>query len=275
MVNSSDMLPLPRVERIVLKHSPLALALCQVQFSSVLSVADPAFVAPFQQAIANHFPVANPLQIADMQLTIGLVEASVQPFRTAPQWEFSDRENTWKVVLASSFVSLETRSYTDFGEFLDRFNTVLTALSRHVRPEVGTRIGLRYINELRPDDKDWSRVIARQMLGPLAAPAFQAHAEQAAAIQQITLRYPDHQGINIHHGVIPNGTTVRPRPGEPIPQGEFYLLDVDAYREFPLPAGLSMEPLKIREYVQAYHDVVYRFFRWSITQEYLAALKGD
>ena len=274
MIKSSEILPLPRVERVVLAHSPLALAVCQIQFSPVLSVADPAFVAPFQRAIADYFPLAVPGQVTEMQLTFGPVEAGAQPVRTTPQWEFSDRENTWKVVLNSSFVSLETRSYTDFSEFLQRFNTVLAALSRHIHPELGTRIGLRYINELRAGDTTWSHVITQQMLGPLADPTFPVNAEQVGAIQQVTLRYPDHQGITIHHGVIPNGTTVRPRSGDPIPEGEFYLLDADVYREFPLPAGLSMESASIRDHIQAYHDVIYRLFRWSITEDYLAVLKG-
>lgn len=275
MINGSDMLPLPRVERVALEHAPLVLALCQVQFSSVLGVAEPAVVAPFQRAIAGQYPVATTLQVGGLQLTIGLQAASAQPLAPSGQWQFSDREGIWQVVLAPNFVSLETRSYTDFGEFLERFSTVLTALSEHIRPEVGMRIGLRYINELRPGDRNWSRVIAPRMLGPLADRAFEANTEQVASLQQLTLRYPDHQGINIHHGVIPNGTTVRPRPSEQIPEGEFYLLDIDVYREFPLPSGLSVEPKRIREIVEQYHDVIYHLFRWSITDEYLATLKGD
>ena len=272
MSEQFDLLPLPAVKRVQLKRPPLVLALCQVQFTPVLSVADPAFVAPFQRAIQDRYPYGGIVSSVGLQLQVGLGEASGQPLAPSFHWEFADGDATWKVVLAPNSLALETRRYTDFGEYLDRLRMVLAALSEHIRPSLGTRIGLRYINEIRPDGTNWEHVITKELLGPLAVPAFNTYAEQIVGVQQLVLRYPNNQGITINHGVLPGGTTVRLRPGEQMPEGSFYLLDCDVYRDFPMSGGLYMEPQRIRIQVEAYHDVIYRLFRWSITDDYLSAL---
>jgi uncharacterized protein (TIGR04255 family) len=272
IMTNSNILSLPSVERIVLKRSPLVLTLCQIQFTPVLSVVETSYVAPFQRAIQGMFPIVNP--VLGMQVSLGGGDTGLLPTTTS-QWEFTDRTSIWKVVLTQNFVSLETRSYTEFGDFVDRLKAVLLSLVEHIQPPVGTRIGLRYINEIRDSDFDWRRAVSPQMLGPLADSSFQLNAEQIAAVQQVNLRYAANRGVNINHGVIPSGTSIRLRPGEQVPSDGFYLLDFDVFQEFHLPDGLNMEADQIAERIEEYHDVIYRAFRWSVTDEYLANLEGD
>lgn len=269
------MLPLPDVPRVTLTRPPLVLVVCQVQFSDVLSVADPAQVAPFQRAIQAMFPLAKHIdQVFGLQVQVGPGSGTIQPGPPTYQWEFADRDNVWKVVLAQSFVSLETRMYADFGDFLDRMRLVLEAVAEHIRPPIGKRIGLRYINEIRMGGHSLTDVISGDLLGPLAEPAFAANTSQVASIQQVILRYPNNDGITINHGLVPSGTTLRLRPGEEPPPDRFYLLDIDVYREFPPVEGLAMEPGPIGGYVEAYHRVIYRLFRWAVTEQHLARLEA-
>lgn len=269
------LLPLPDMPRVALRHPPLVLAVCQVQFSEVLGVADAAYVSPFQQAIQAKFPIAS--QIVGMQVQLGLGEGGIrQGAAPSYQRQFADRDDIWKVVLAQGFVSLETRVYEDFGDFLDRLRLVLEAVAEHIRPQVGTRIGLRYINEIRLGRRGLSDVIRKELLGPLAEPAFVANVDQVANVQQLALRYPHNQGVNLNYGLFPSGTTVRLRPGEQPPSDQFYLVDIDVYREFPIAEGLSMEAAPICHYVERYHRVIYRMFRWAVTAQHRARLEaGD
>lgn len=264
-----DLLPLPDVERLPLTSSPLVLALCQIQFTTVLSVADATAVSAFHNAIRDRYPVANPMA----RIEVGIGETNIRQTQSF-QWQFTDLDSIWQVVLASTSISLETRKYTDFSEFLDRLGALLKSVIEYFHPPIGTRIGLRYINELRPTTMSWSDAISPTMLGPLGVSALYGNSELLSSVQQIMLRYPGNQGITIHQGVLPGGTTVRQRPGEQILEGQFYLLDFDAFKEFPMPGGLLMESARICKHVEEYHRVIYRLFRWSITDEYLASVRG-
>jgi uncharacterized protein (TIGR04255 family) len=268
-----ELISLPDVPRIVLEHSPLVLALCQVRFSAVLNVANPAFVGPFQHAIQARYPIARQTQQVGFQFGIGSGAAEIQQSPPSLQWQFADQHDNWKVVLAPDFLTIETRAYEQFNDFLDRLQEVLDALAQHIQPAVVTRLGLRYIDEIRQSDMEWSDVIRAELLGPVAVPELIANAIQTATIQQLLLRYPDNQGITIHHGLFPTGSIVQPRPGEEMPGSPFYLLDTDVYREFPLPEALPTDPKVICRYVEASHKVIYRLFRWSVTDAYLSTLE--
>jgi len=270
MSATSDMLPLPGVERIRLAHSPLVLTICQVQFSPVFSVADAVYIGAFQQAIQEQYPFAS----QSVQLHVDVADRTVQQTQSH-QWEFSDREQTWKVVLGQTFLTLETRRYSDFGDFTERLGTLLEALIQHIRPTLGLRLGLRYVDELRGTGGRWTEVISRDLLGPLAVPAFRANAMQATGLQQILLHYPDNRGVTIFHGAVPTGTTVRPRKGMPEPEDEFYLLDCDVYQVFPPTAGLALKPEAICRLVMDFHEVNYRLFRWALNDTYLRSLREE
>jgi uncharacterized protein (TIGR04255 family) len=174
------------------------------------------------------------------------------------------------VALTTEFVTLETRSYADFQDFLDRLREVLDALVNIFRPTIGTRVGLRYVNELRPGHEDWSRVVRPELLGPLAVPevgALVVHADQ-----QFQLRDPDGLAVQLAHGLVPGGSSVQPKLGEEPAQTPFYLLDMDVFQEFPHPGSLLMDPAAICTRVATFHEVVSRLFRWAITPEFAATL---
>ena len=271
MSTLSDLFPLPEVERVPLARAPLALAVCQVQFPIVMSVAETAYLAPFQRAVQAKYPIASRVgPEAQIQVSIGDVAAS--PLSTTNSWQFSDRDGTWQIVLTPTSLSIETRGYSDFDEFLARLREALEALTQHIQPAAAIRIGLRYINELRAEDTDWRQIVSAPMLGPLAEPAFYAHTAQVAGVQQLVMRTADGIGLTIHQGLLPTGALVRPRQGKPSPNSPFYLLDFDVFREVPAPSSFPMDVKRLCDDVSGFHDIVYRLFRWSITDDYLSTL---
>lgn len=277
MQSELDLLRLPDVPRIVLHHSPLALALCQVRFSSMLSVTDPASLAAFQRAIQSQYPIGVPLQEAELFIGIETNEPEIRrEQRRSPQYQFTDQNDNWKIVLSQDFLTLETRNYEHFDDFLARLREALDALVQHIQPTVVTRLGLRYINEIRSNglnNIDWSDIIQQDLLGPVTVSELVENTSQIASMQQLLLRYPDDLGVNIQHGLIPSGTTVQLRPKEEPPKQAFYLLDYDVYREFPLAQGLLMNTEAICHHVEIYHTMIYRLFRWSVSGDYLSTLE--
>jgi uncharacterized protein (TIGR04255 family) len=270
-----DFLRLPDVPVVVFEQSPLVLTICQCQFTTVLGVNDPSFVAPFQRAIRQSYPVTKQVDQITVGIGFGSGDATVQEERKPSNlWQFSDVEGVWTVVLAPTFLSLETRAYKHFSDFSERLHEVLVALTEHIEPTLGTRLGLRYINELRiaAGQEDWP--IRSELLGPLAVPGLREYAVQA--MQQLQFRYPDHQGVSMHHGYFPQGTAVQPLPGQKFLDQPFYLLDMDIFREFPIPGseGMTMDPDVIGKRTEVFNKAAFRIFRWAITDDYASRIGG-
>jgi uncharacterized protein (TIGR04255 family) len=265
-------LTLPTSPRVVFEHTPLALVLCQVRFPTVLNVTNPAAVAPFQEAIRDDFPVAEPYARQVMGFGIQLDPSGFQFPQGAPSvtWRFTDIDDKWTVVLTPEFLTLETRAYVDYDDFHRRLLIVLAALDETIRPTVCTRIGLRYINEIRPGHDRWDEVVRPELLGPISLSAFRDFTKQAA--QQIVLDGPTGQRVHLQHGIIPTGTTVQAGGDESPPEAPFYLVDIDVFKEFPRSEYTVMKSPAVASFVDDLRDTASQIFRWSITSAYVDSL---
>ena len=264
-----DELGLPEFTRVVFDQPPLVLTICQVRFSPILSITKPAYVGSFQEALRNDYPLLTNVVHLQPDERQG-VEIDADDEAIAQSWRFSDRHRTWTVTLAVDAITLESRRYLHFDDFVDRLRRLLEALTAHVRPTVGLRLGLRYINEIRTRQGTPQDAIRADLLGPLAVAPFGALAQHA--MQQLLLRFGGGQSLHLRHGYLPQGTTVEPLPGEPTRTGPFYLLDIDTFHAFEPPEILEMEPATICSMVGEFHDAIEALFRWSITDRYAATL---
>jgi uncharacterized protein (TIGR04255 family) len=266
-----ELLGLPQVPRIEFEDPPLVLALCQIKFTSLLSIASPAFVAAFQRAIEDQYPITDSAEQIEVSLGFGPGDAGVTGQSKKHQWRFTDETDTWVVVLAQDFVSLETRRYESFQNFLERLEHIVRALMVHVKPKFITRLGLRYINEIRPENLPWHAVMKPDFLGLPSSEELAKYTQ--FALQQMVLRFPGQRGINIHHGYLPNGSTVAPRASETSQEGPFYLLDFDVFRELPSTRTRSISADDICGMIADYNKVIYQLFRWCTTDEYIDSLE--
>lgn len=273
IASSSDWLELAAPDRVEFARSPLALSLCQIKYAPMLIVSNPVAVAPFQQALLDDFPIISQEQQQNLTIQVqgdpAQQHTSVHSNAGSTVWRFTDTNDNWTLVLTSEFVTLETRSYNHFPEFLDRLAKVLRALIKHIHPRVCFRVGLRYINEIRTDSLDYSVVIRRELLGPLAVPQLGSFASQS--VQHHVLNAPDGVTVNLQHGLLPGGSVVAPKPNVLPPSTPFYVLDIDVFREFK-PNELPMKVQPILAHVERYHDIVSLLFRWSVTEPYTDTL---
>jgi len=268
-----DLLDLPDPPVVVYERSPLVLTICEITFTAVLSVADQGFVGPFQRAIQTDYPFPKRLEQIALGIDFGAGQAAMQGSQQPSlRWEFQDRQGMWTVVLTSESLSLQTRRYEHFADFIERFQKLLDALVVHIGPEVGTKLGLRYINEIPIGDTRELTAIRPELLGPLVLPGFNRYAE--LALQQIFLRDDNQPGLNINHGLVTSGSAVQPPSNHRPLDQPFYLLDFDAFQEFPVPAsrGLPLDAHALCERVNTLNKVIYRLFRWSVSDTYLASL---
>lgn len=262
-------LGLPAVERVVFERPPLVLIICQLRFAPILSVTDPRFVAPFQQAIRKDYPILT--RVTEMRTSLGVQpDADLSGDSFAHIWRFADRSDGWTVSLTVDSLAIECRRYRHFDDFLARLRRLLDALVEHIEPAAGLRLGLRYINEIRAADLSPLDAIRPELLGPLAVPVL---AERARlSIQELQLQFSENRALHLRHGLLAEGTTVEPKKGEATPGGPFYLLDMDAFQSYESPDTLIMETEAVCETVVEFHDAIEAMFRWSVTDAFTRSM---
>ena len=247
-----------------LAKSPLVLTIAQVRFPTVLRVGDPDFIAPFQEALREAYPVA--VEEHEIQMMLGPQGATQMPGQK--QWRLHTADGMLSLVLASTALTFESRSYIDADDFLDRFERALDALQQHIRPALCERVGLRYINEIRQPQGvsagGWRGLIDNSFLGPIESELGKRFSV-ARTIQDISLTRGPNEFVSLKHGFIPTGTTIVPAvPGSAAPTiGPFYLLDLDHFvtrREVFQSKGILAS-------LEKFHAVLYDLFRLAITPE--------
>lgn len=259
------------VKRFKLEKAPLELVICQIRFTGVMTL-EPSDVIPFQKAIKKQYPINTKGQELDMEFLAGGTQSQFTQRNVTPIYNFADTSDVWKITLTQDYIALETRKYNKFTEFLNRLRFVLDALIDHIQPTFGTRIGLRYIDEIRFESAKWSEVIQPEILGVAAVPKLMNKAVNTQVVQVLSLTLPQKRGINIQHGIFPTGTTVRPLKQDKPKTESFYLLDFDVFQEYGSPDFLVMDPEIISENVTRFHEAIDQMFLWAVNPDYLTKL---
>jgi uncharacterized protein (TIGR04255 family) len=265
MASLLNALKLPKYEDVVLQNPPLVLAVCQVRFPRAFGLLQSAELRAFQKPIQDAYPVPAVGAEVILEAQSG-ADAKIKKSRD--KLTFSTPDGGWTVSLTEEFLGLETRAYEGFASFRVRLGEALDALLACVEGVKPTRVGLRYINEIRVGETpDWSRVIREELRGPLSTDVMQ-HASQC--LQEIVISTDEQTGLTMRHGLLPGGTTVA---GADVPEGEpFYLLDCDVFRTFSMDSLRTIDPSEIVATTSEFNEAAYSLFRWSIQDEYLSQL---
>ncbi|WP_251883909.1 TIGR04255 family protein [Bifidobacterium longum] len=181
----------------------------------------------------------------------GQVEVPVTNGETFPRWSSRDRRTV--LTLRQNILSLETTDYPGYFNVRELLEKAVTALERFMAPKGVTRIGLRYIDEIRvPSDGEdpqprWEDWVNLSLLGP----------KTVSGHHGLTLL--GNQGIAVFGGE--EGTTLVLRYGtqdeyvipstpqlrRPMPSpGPLFKLDMDSFQTYddyipPFEAGDILE----------------------------------
>lgn len=130
-----------------LTQSPLVFVLAQARFSPIAKME--AFAPQIQETLRRKgFPG---YQVRTTQeLTFGPVPQASQSQR----WFFSSKEGTSAVILSTDFVVLATSTYEHFEDLVANFEIALAAVQEASEPSFATRVGLRYVDLIRPAERE-------------------------------------------------------------------------------------------------------------------------
>lgn len=256
------------VEELFLTEPPLIVALAQVRFPPVASIARDEFTGPFQERIREAYPF---LRQERETVSIQLNEAGVQAeTSSSPVWRFSDhpRDPVWKVSLATSFVALDTVDYPSHKEFLRRLRELLTALKETVNPASCTRIGLRYVDRIEADS-DLPRLIRPEMLGIVST----EHGVGAQLLHELSDAHFNCSGAVLHGrwGLLPPNAVLETLHGSSV-AAPTWVLDLDMYAD---GVDVPFDVDQLLDMAERFAKDIYRFFRWAVTPELLRRCGGE
>lgn len=231
----------------------------QVRFPTVLRIADLASLAPFQEAIRDVFPTFR----QEQQVSFALGPQGAQGPSAQHAFRFVTEGPGWSILLTPDALTLEADvavRYTSYDEFVERFRLAWTAILAHYEPRQVIRQGLRYVDHLEGDRPaaEWGELINPDLLGPLIE-RFGSEVTQSASELRLALT----DGVIVFkHGMLPLG-----------PDGNMgYLLDFDYFTEEPSDDS-SLDAVMRR--FDTYHQTLYGFFRWCVTEAALETFRGD
>lgn len=184
------------------------------------------------------------------------------------------RDRRTAITFRSDAMTVEVTDYPGW----ERFRTIIDAMvaaRQDVAPVDGcTRIGLRYINEVRApldDDLGWSRWVVSSLLGPQDALAdlklttqAQQHVVQCEgphAGDSLTLRYGASRGAVIQ--TTPTLQRLKEAPAE----GNFFLIDIDSAWTDPRNAVPVLDSELVDAIAERLHEPVGTLFESLITPE--------
>ena len=131
------------MSQVKLPRAPLIFAVAQVRFSPIEKMR--AYVEDIQECLRNEgFPRFEEGEMVRFNFL------ATPEGERKPKWTFSDQSRSMAVILATDFVLFETCRYETFETFSNRFLDISQWVQRNAKPSLMTRLGLRYINLLRP-----------------------------------------------------------------------------------------------------------------------------
>lgn len=252
---------------VPLNRAPLDRVICQIRFPPIMSIGREEFVAGFQEAMRTDYPLTTQQAIHQLQFQAPGSDIPISLAPSTRSFRFSSVDSFWHLVLTQDFLAIETTRYRSREEFLRRISAACLALKEHINPTHISRLGIRYIDRLRGDDLGQINAFFRpEILGLGAVPEVWSHTRQTLT-ESLLETAEGH--LVVRWGLLPKLTTTDPNAIQPEPEPS-WILDLDSYSEsltvFNLDS-LILDATKLAERI-------YTFFRWSVTDSFLAHFKG-
>lgn len=242
---------------------PLEMVAFELRIPHTLSLASRDAQAQVWERIKERVPITQPE--ASLQVTLGapgMVHAQ-GPLRML------DRGRTLGVVVGAESLVVESTGYRCYEEFCEFLRYVLAAMPSG---EVAgfSRIGLRYINEIRVPGValpgDWDGLVAPELLADTQIAAAGLIAQGARG--EVEYAGADGLRVQMRHGaatgrIVNADGLLRTRTRE---LGPFFFIDLDSYWENPPECELpEFSPEAIIEKTTQLREPIHNLFETAIT----------
>ena len=254
---------------VPLANQPLVLVLGQVRFSPVRQIGD--YIPAIQEEFRRHgFPIERAGKV--QQLIFGPAGGVPVQVVEEQRWEYRTRDETWSILVMQNCVVLQTTGYGRFEDFADKLlHAVGTVLSKteHDRLGVVQRVGLRYVDVVRPRDGEDFRFYLRPGFHGVADEVFRTgthrlHVESTGRTSvgdvpgTLVVRVVQNdQGVSLPPDLVGSAPKLTPRG---LSEGLITLIDMDHYIEGNFEPDVGWVVARMYEMhdhiVETFHDHV-------------------
>lgn len=233
--------------RVIYQNNPLKVVVLQVRFSPILLLAQPAGLAPLQEAIRSDYPQAA---APEQQVSVSIApNGTVSPMAQMGPWRFLSEDGNWTVSVAPDFVALETKAYSRYEDFDTRARALFEVVPRVLQLRDRGRLGLRYVNEINYPEAatlaQWDELLDPELLGICGR-----------ELKERIVRTIQHIDVNIDDGIL----TIRHGCDTSNEGASPYVIDLDAHDDESRPYTVD----DIMRRAAGYREWIGGFFRKSL-----------
>lgn len=210
------------LDRTILASPPLVVTLAQVRFEEHGELADAAVASALREPMAAH-GLTSASQVHVQQVVFGASDAGAEAeaSKVAAGWQFKAPGEAVVVTVLRDQMSLEVKEYPGWDSFLEIWQMCVEGVLGIVKAELVTRLGLRYVNRVKPRDvtdaTGWQNkgLVDPPFLGPAVGSALSQYV--TAAEGRAALAFDDGVEALVHHGVVSED------------EGQVFVLDIDCF----------------------------------------------
>lgn len=260
----------------------MALVALEVQFPSEASVGE--FGTPAQKAFRDRLTavgdwVIESSQLQNVEISFGATAA--QTIRTVNVPRLLTRSRATAVSFPPGAITIETTTYDGYPKFRELAKTVLDAAEEVLAPDSVSRMGLRYIDEIRvPDDVGsspqlWSSWLHSSLLPPILPSDLPGAPSITMWTSAAQYRMGPDRYLVVRHGP-QTGPVVAPamplrRPTNP-PVGPVFVLDFDS--SWQPETRPKFDPTELIEICDLLHAPASATFESFITDKLRNVFRG-
>ncbi|MDT5029999.1 MAG: hypothetical protein QOC94_170 [Actinoplanes sp.] len=246
---------LPAPDRTPLAAPPLLVTLCQVRYDACEDLTSASAAKQLLKQLAP-LGLRTMTQVRQQQFVL-IAGRSTEPLSqdAPPQpagWQFTTESGATTVNVLTDQMTLETRRYPGWEEFLSLWQSCVSALIESADPAISTRVGLRYVNRIKSRHARTIRDFGR---AELVDPAFSGPIEKSplsdyvtATEGRATLKFSDGTDSLVQHGIV----TEEAAPA--------FVLDIDCFQseaiEFDQQSLLSVVGVLNDRALQIFQTVI-------------------
>ncbi len=232
MASEPLLLTLPDVERTQFEKNFIKTAVCEFRFPALLEFETKPPVQ-LQKELRKDFPHYERQQSVSLN----------DPADREVKHLFKSKKGDWTVSFRSSAIAIETSRYTHFEDFHRQVQVVLDKSRPLLDTDFFTRVGLRYINEVRIEDAKLDGWIREELIAPLVTGVYGTVDRFAQEVRGVT----KNGKYSFRHGIV----------GLEPDKGDLYTIDFDFYNE-------NVEANIVLALISEYNKESFRFFSWVI-----------
>lgn len=255
----------PPPNEVPLEHAPLVKVLSQVMFPQLMKIKEGKDLSEFQELIRDDYPFLERDEVDNRTIEFAADIAKVRTEQSVI-WRFFDTERKWRVSLAPNFIALEADAYSSRKDMLQRLKKLVSATETVYDPKIATRLGMRYIDQIRDDAYDQiSSFVRSEILG-----VFDITELDRLEEGMTEAKFRADEGMLMMRCVhLPAGATFDPSLVKPI-GSKSWVLDLD------LSTGgtTKFATDEIQDKMTEFSERLYSAFRWLVTDEFLRHYGG-